>query len=230
VATISGTDSGDTTIVYAERIRDDLATGSWVFAGSRVGDGTVNLALATGHYFAMAQTLTDSGYATSPVVHLVVTDGADDIQDQILEAAKARIELLSLGVESVTIVKKVMPERDFGAGKEFPIPAVVLWPLNEISPPEAGLNEVDDVTYTVACVILQADNQKTGITDANRDHFLWRQKIAKAFRNQRLPGVASVIRVAVQPGDVSSDEAWKDGWFASALLLKFTSRQSRGLT
>lgn len=229
-ATISDTDSGDTTIVYTQHINDDLSDGTWRFAGSRTGDGTVELDLAPGHYFVLAKTVTDNGYATSPVVHLVVTDGADAVQVAILEAAKARIELLALdGVESVVIQKK-LNERVIGAGKEFALPAVMLAPLTEASPANAGLNELDDVTYTVACVIFTADNQTTAITAGDEAHILWRQKISKAFRNQRLPGVPSVIRAEVQPGEITPDEPWKDGWFASALLLKFVSRQDRGLT
>lgn len=42
--------------------------------------------------------------------------------------------------------------------------------------------------------------------------------------------VPTIIRTEVQPGEITVDEAWKDGWHASALLLKFISREGRGLT
>lgn len=229
-ATISDTDSGDTTIVYSQHINDDLSDGTWRFAGSRTGDGTVELDLDPGHYFVLAKTVTDNGYATSPVVHLVVTDGEDAILTAILEATKARIELLALtGLESVVIQKK-LDERLIGDGKQFDLPACVLAPMSVTSPANAGTNAQDDVTYTIAVVFFSADNQVSGVEAKDERQFLWLQKTAWAFRQQRLPGVPTVQRTEVQPGEITPDEPWKDGWLASALLLKFTSRELRGLT
>lgn len=229
-ATISGTAVDDTTIVYTQRINDDLSTGTWRFAGSRVGDGTVELSLPPGHYFALAKTVTDNGYATSPVVHLVVTDGEDAVQTAILDAAKARIELLALSELASVVIQKKLNEEVIGEGKEFPLPACMLAPISVASPANAGTNEQDDVTYTVACLFFSADNLVTGVDEKDERQFLWLQKVAKAFRNQRLPGVPSVVRTEVQPGEITATEAWKAGWHASALLLKFTSRELRGLT
>lgn len=229
-ATISGTDSGDTTIVYSQRINDDLSDGTWRFAGSRVGDGTLELDLDPGHYFVMAKTVTDNGYATSPVIHLVVTDGEDAYLTAILEAAKARIELLALSGLASVVIQKELNERLIGAGKEFALPACILAPMNWASPANAGTNEQDDCTYSIACVFFSADNQVTGVDAKDERQFLWLQKTAWAFRQQRLPGVPTIIRTEVQPGEITVDEAWKDGWHASALLLKFISREGRGLT
>jgi hypothetical protein len=59
---------------------------------------------------------------------------------------------------------------------------------------------------------------------------MWQEKVMHAFHNQRLPGVAEVIIGHVEPAESVIPIAWGHNVLASAVLLKFTCREPRGLT
>lgn len=208
----------------------ELGTVAWESEATRTGNGTASLTLATGFYWAYVASEYDDSYAISEPVYFVVTDGEDAILTAILQACKSRIELLALSGLASVVIQKKLNERLIGEGKQFALPACILAPMNWASPANAGTNEEDDCTYSIACVFFSADNQVTGVDEKDERQFLWLQKTAWAFRQQRLPGVPTIIRTEVQPGEITVDEAWKDGLHASALLLKFISREERGLT
>jgi hypothetical protein len=86
------------------------------------------------------------------------------------------------------------------------------------------IEKLPDVLVT----ILDRDNQEPTL-QANLDrHLLWRQQIARAFRNQRLNGVPEVINAEVESAEGLLEESWKRELMTSAVLLRFTSRESRG--
>jgi hypothetical protein len=51
-----------------------------------------------------------------------------------------------------------------------------------------------------------------------------------AFHNQRLAGVDEVVICHVEPAESIIPIAWGHNVLASAVLLKFTCREPRGLT
>lgn len=160
---------------------------------------------------------------------------------QVLAAVKTKIEALSLPVDSSTrapgvVIRKVAVDRNTAGtvsvtGKQR-LPLIILAPWRETMDPRAGVNSADDVVYGVLCLILAADNQEGTLAADLSKHLYWREQIANAFRLQpqvmRTLGVTTIIDASVEPMDASIREAWADGYFASALLLKFTSREARG--
>jgi hypothetical protein len=227
-ATITGAAAESTNTVYVQNFAGDLGGGGWATAGTRTGDGEVALALAAGHYFGCVVSTLGQGQAVSAVSYFLVTDGQESIHARCLAAAQARIRLLALeGLENESVViEKVPAGRNLAAG--VGLPAVVLSPHRAAMPAAAGTNSQDDVHYDVLVAIFDRDNQEPSLV-ANLDrHLLWRQQIARAFRNQRLAGVPEIINAEVEPAEGLLDEAWKRELMASAVLLRFTSREARG--
>ncbi len=227
VATIAAAPAGGAASVLIQRFGGELSAGSWRWAGERTGSGSVDLALTPGHYFAHALVTSAAGAMVSGVVYFAVTDGLESIHTRCLEGAQARIRLLLLaGLDGEqVVVEKFSTNR--GAAR-LGLPAIVLSPARAAMPATAGTNGLDDVHYDVLVAILDRDNQEP-TQGAHLDrHLLWRQQIARAFRNQRLPGVPEVIDTVVDSAEGISVDAWKRELLASALVLRFVSREHRG--
>ena len=227
-ATIVAADPEATTTVLVRAFEGDLGTGAWSVAGSVEGNGEVLLTLSPGHYFAYAVSSIGSVRVPSPVVYFVVTDGLESIHTRCLAAVQARIRLLGLaGIDSEhVLIEKVPAGRNLSTA--IGLPAIVLSPERAAMPAAEGTNGADDVHYGVLVSIFDRDNQEPSL-GANLDrHLLWRQQIARAFRNQRLPGVPEVINSEVEPAEGLLDEAWKRELMTTAMRLRFTSRESRG--
>lgn len=228
-ATVSEAASGTINWVYVQRFDGNLGGGNWSSAGSVSENGDLDMPLAAGHYFAYAHSSRGGAEAVSNIVYFVVTDGLESIHTRCLAAVQAKIRLLALDglTSSRVVVEKLPVARNLATG--VGLPAVVLSPHRAAMPLTAGTNTLDDVHYDVLVTIVERDNQEPSL-HANLDrHLLWRQQIARAFRNQRLGGVPEVIDAAVEPAEGLADESWKRELMTSALLLRFTSREVRGM-
>ena len=229
-ATISASESGATNVVFVQNFSGDLGAGVWQNAGTRVGDGNIVLGLATGHYFGYVASTSAGVTLVSSVVYFVVTDGLESLHSRCLTAAQARIQSLSLsGLDSDNVViRKVPVDRNLAGSGGVGLPAIVLSPRRAEMPPDAGTNGLDDVRYDVLVAIFDRDNQEPTL-ELNLDrHLLWREQIARAFRNQRLIGVSQIINAEVEPAEGLLEDAWKHELMVSALLVRFTSREPRG--
>jgi len=227
-ATIGAAALGSTNVVYVQGFDGEFATRAWDAAGSVTNNGNLALSLAAGHYFAYVASSFGGTAVVSSVVYFVVTDGVEALYARCLAAVQARIRLLALsGLPNANVAIKKLPlERNTGGSGA--LPAIVLSPHRSAMPPEGGTNSLDDVSYDVLVAIFDRDNQEASL-ELNLDrHLLWREQIARAFRNQRLSGVPEVINAAVEPAAGVLDEAWKQELMVSALLLRFTSRETRG--
>jgi hypothetical protein len=229
-ATVSGAGTGTTNVVFVQDFSGDLAAGTWTSAGSVVGNGNVELDLPVGHYFAYAASSLGSVTFVSSVVYFVVTDGQESLHTRCLSAAQARIRSLALdGISNENVVIRKVPVDRYLATSGGPgLPAIVLSPRRTAMPPTDGTNSLDDVHYDVLVAIFDRDNQEPTLALNLDRHLLWREQIARAFRNQRLTGVPQVINAHVEPADGLLEDAWKHELMTSALLVRFTSRETRG--
>jgi hypothetical protein len=108
------------------------------------------------------------------------------------------------------------------------LPAILITPQGETVDPNSGTNLMDDVTYAVRVTLVDRDNQEpTLIANVDR-YFVWRQRIARTFRNQPLAAVPEIYTTTLEPGDVVDAAAWESNLFASVLTLRFVSREPRG--
>jgi hypothetical protein len=218
---------GSANTVYVQSFAGDFTTRPWQAVAWLNGSGSAALNLAAGHYFGYALSSFGGNVGVSAVSYFVVTDGLEALYARCLAAVQAKIRLLLLaGLSSDNVVVQKLPLERHRVGGA--LPAIVLSPHRSAMPSSAGTNSLDDVNYDVLVTMLDRDNQEASL-ELNLDrHLLWRQQIARAFRNQRLIGVPEVINAAVEPAEGILSDAWKHELMASALLLRFTSRESRG--
>lgn len=178
----------------------------------------------------MSGSLFNDATLISPSAGVTFTDGAlvQSVGYRCLLAAQTVIQSLSLlGVGGNVIVRKLPLDRGLGAGRLNSLPAVLLTPERESMNPAAGVTGLDDVVYGVRVTVIAADNQESTLA-ANLDIYsLWREQIARAFRNQRLSGVPEVINAYVDPAEPLDFDAWQDNLYVAALLLRFVSREPR---
>lgn len=231
-ATIAVGDSSADNTVYVQRIDPNFRTQAWASAGTRTGNGTVTLTLASGVYFA--QVRTGSG-AVSQAVYFVVTDGTKSITDQIADAVVARLQLASLpSIADASIVK-----REWESPQNLPSEdCVLVCPVKLSMPWQDGTTIHDDVGYDFAVVFLKrvgGVDADTGLQEATLDGTsidLWGHRIEKAgaaFRQQPLTGVTGVFFCAVEPFKLVTVPHWAAGRWVSGLTLRFKHRESRGL-
>ena len=237
VATIA--DSTSTTIidVFAQKVDGDLGTATWEMVGTRTGDGTVNVtptAGVTGYYWWYCESTdesdsgSDSGGADdetviSNLVYQNLTDGTEAVMERCLTGVQSRIQGLSLlSIPNANIIIHKAAEES-----KVKKPGVVISPAGvETMVPTAGTNTRDDVGYPVFVGIVAADNRDQSI---NRAKYLkWRQQIARAFRNQRLPGVTEIINMHVETRDIVAPSWFANNLFVSAMVVRCISREVRG--
>jgi hypothetical protein len=229
-ATIAGADGGTTNTVYYQTF-SGLGTGTWTSAGSRTGNGTVDVAVTTGHYLVYVKSVNSSGASSvSSVVYTVVTAATNAMHYDILVGVQARIQSIGLsGITNASVVVSKIEDRKIWSLTGISLPAVIITPTIERSNPREGVTSADTVTYGVRVTMLEKDNQEpTGTANLNR-HLLWKEQIRKAFQNQALTGVASVYHGYVDPVDCIIPAAYAQNLMATTLLLRFSVRESRGI-
>ena len=235
LAVLAGGDSAAVNTLYAARFDgNETACGSWTSCGTLTGNGLLAFTLDAGHYFFyFISGATEKTVALiSPVVYAAITDGSEAVHYQAMLAVQTRLRLLDLeGIASNSIVVKKIPLPRIVDPKYLgvPMPAIVVSPVKEGMDPKAGVNAFDDVTLPVLVSIVENDNQESTLELHLDRHSKWREQIARAFHNQRLPGVNEIYQCAVEPGNPIDGPSWSNNLYASGHLLKFTARVPRGL-
>jgi hypothetical protein len=150
------------------------------------------------------------------------------VHERCLLAAQSVIRSLALsGIDDASVVVRKLPwSREFTQG-ELPFPGIILSPLErETMDHWRGTNLRDDVGYPVQVSIVDRGNQDLQ-TNLGR-MLIWRQRIARAFRNQRLTDVEEIMTCVVEPHHIYLPEAFDKGVDQSTLTLRFMSREPRG--
>lgn len=229
-AIISGSELLADNTLHVQRFSGNLGAGTWQPAASRQGDGPLSLELPAGFYWAHVASEHDGNAACSNLVYFHVDDATAPVHYRCLQAVQSVIRSLALdGISPDSVlVRKLATDRDVGQNLHFALPCIQITPHSaETMPLASGTNLRDDVIYRVLITILVADNQNAQI---ELERYLgWRQRIARAFRNQPLLGLPEIYQCEITPHDVVSSEAWlRHNLFCSALQLQFHSREPRG--
>lgn len=172
----------------------------------------------------------------------LITTGA--VHYRCLYAVQARLQEISwpavndlaggadlpLQLSSI-VVKKLPLERVYRRpDSPLPLPCIILTPQRVMASPTAGVTDRDDYQRPCLVTMVMADNEEPTL-QINLDIMsLWQEKVMHAFHNQRLPGVDEVIIGHVEPAESVIPIAWGHNVLASAVLLKFTCREPRGIT
>lgn len=232
VATVSGGDASATHTLYSQAVDGELGTAAWTSRGSRTGNGTITItvssSLPVGYYWWRVVAATAGGESLSNLVYQPLTSGTTAVLYRCLTGARSRIQGLALsGVANASVVIREVPNARYLQAGDVALPAVVIAPvLGEQMNPAAGTNVRDDVGYPVGVFLVAASNQNLDPVALN---YKWREQIARAFRNQKLPGVTEVWGCAVEPSAITDPGAWEKNHFVSAMVLRFASREVRGI-
>lgn len=229
-ATITGAAS-ETITVYSQTVDGELGTATWTSRGTRSGNGTVAVAPTADRYYWWYASGSSSGI--SNLVYQNITSGTESVHYRCLLAAQSRIQGITLsGIANGSILVQKVPmalDALWGASpKTYQFPGIILSPLgSEKISHEEGSNYRDTVGYPVVVAIFDADNRS--LTANHAKYLLWRQKIERAFRNQRLPGVTEIERAFIEPGPILDLGHWFANRFHSALTIRFKSYEVRGI-
>jgi hypothetical protein len=170
---------------------------------------------------------------------------ADSTYFAILNAVKTRILDLNLTAIPDANVQVVKTEH-FRETIEPGLPGIQIMPAPvETILVNEGTTCRDDVGYPVTVLMMDSDRQdtQTGLpVDADdgtqdQDHRFdeklhWRERIRKAFINQRLKltdGYPDVFRCTIEPGEIIRDTDWLEAniWI-SVLVIRCWTREERG--
>jgi hypothetical protein len=234
-ATIAGSTAGAINTLYYQAVDGQLGGSTWVSAGSRSSDGTITATIPAGYYWWYAASAISPDEVVSNMVYQNVASTSDPVHLACLKGVQAVVQSLALaGVASSSVViMKLAADRILGSLKAgtlgVPLPAVVLLAETEHQNAAQGNNAQDDVVYPVRAILVLVDNQEPTLA-ANLPTVLeWRQRLNRAFRQQRLPGAATIIDTAVEPEIIADPQAWAAGYYVSAITFRFTSREGRGI-
>lgn len=223
VAVITGS-LGAANVLYATPAYDgSMQSYAMSQVGSRTGDGTITLAMATGYYWFQ---LLSAGV---PVLGFYknFTNGIDAVHYRILQAARNRIIATGILAANKVLIKWIPRDTD----PEIPnMPIICVSPVGV----EQFVGEVtnrDDIVYPTGIVILDKGNQDSV---ANIPKILlWREKISRAIMSQRLPGITAGattnIICDVKFDQIVNAHLYAKNILASALGFGVKIRQTRGL-
>jgi hypothetical protein len=228
--TISDSTSGTTNTVYTVPIdsqwNDPL---TWTSRGSRSNDGTVNISPGAGIYWLKVRSTQGDGSAESEPQYLHVTNGTTAVLSQIIDAVVARIRLLNLdGIQPGNVYDHTI--LDPSKSRAIRDNAVLVAPVDQEQIANTGPTNADDIVYPVVVGLVAPANRSQ--TDANRNKwFLWRERVRKAFINQGLVVAdGNVWQAEIQPLRIVVREWWERNAFVSPMIIRFTSREERGIT
>lgn len=230
VATIAGSQSAAMNVVWVQAVSGELGTGNWSPLASRTGDGAIGIDSAIGYYWAYCASTLSGSTTISNLCYFQLTQASDPVLYRCLLATQARIQSLALeGLSADNIFVQTVANDRNCAPSDSQLPCIQLSPVGREEMHAADATNLrDTVAYSILVAILAADNldQTSGFSQK----LTWRQAIARAFRNQPLPGVDEVFQCEVSPEEVVSAEAFfRRNLLLSALTLRFMTREPRGI-
>lgn len=229
---VSGATPGATVNVYRSAWSAQAGQRAWVLAVSGVASGAgvatlTDLPAAFGYYEWLAVELAGgNGVAQSTIYYGALSDtAARAVWDRCVVATKNVVDSLLLpDLSAAKVVERWYP----GVFPNFtPTPPCVLIAPFGAETYQNRLNNKDDVGYPViVCPVDAVDRESR--KNMTRD-LLWREKIAKALRFQRLTGVSEVFDSDMTPEVIVNPDAWEHGLIVSPMLFVFISRELRGV-
>lgn len=220
-ATIAGSVVGSTNTVSVQAADGE----TWTEIGERTGDGTLALALDPGYYWAKCDSVSGGNTTVSNVVRFGVTTAGQSVHERILDAVRAEIQGMVTagllpGLRAEQVHRKMVPD-----DKAVMFPAVFITP-EAAETFTVVTNLRDDIGYPA--VVYLANRNAKEYTAGLPPFLLWRHRIIRRFRTQRLTAVREVFGCTIEPNVVIDPKLpWYD-YVVSAFLLRFKAREYRG--
>jgi hypothetical protein len=225
VATVSGGDPAATNTLTRQAVTGLLGAGTFAASGSRVGPGTITGTAGKGMFWWKLVSSLGGETVVAPLVLQNLTDANGAVAGRVLDAVVARIKLCALTGIGSRIDREIAPN---DADRGNPSLRVSQFLLSENE--RFGTLDTDDVEYPVRVEIAGTDAfaKDDGRVQA------WREAIGRAFRRQRLPGVAEVRTCRVEPEYIVTQEQLggigrSKTWITTILVLRFVAEEPRGL-
>lgn len=232
--TVSGSDAASANNLYVSAVHQGNSPLVWTLAGSRTGDGTVNLPVAAGYYFMYCSaSLVGGAPALSPPIIGLASSAVLSNQTQVELAIQAKIQTLTLSGLAT-------PPGNLPAGRVYrfdtpmsdellplvTVPCIIVTPAPAPETVEGLLTGKDDLGYAVAVIILDhCPPRQQGLADTYK---LWRHQIMAALRFQRLNSVLQVMKVVPEPREVLAWQPPKYDYIFSAVIYRAVVRELRG--
>lgn len=234
---VSGGTAGRTVQVFYAARGTQVGPYAWTSGGTGTLDGLGEVAVSVtpsggfGYYQWFAVELSVGGATAgnfSPVYYRPLIDADEQaVWDRCVDGVIQVINSLNLsGLPEAKLVKDWWPK--VKRGIEPAPPCCLVSPFAAEDYPLSGVVDEDDVGYPVIVVLVDAINTESQ-AKMTRD-LLWRQKISRALRNQRLAGVPEIYNTQIVPDTVVNPDAYANNILVSPVLYRFTSREPRGLS
>jgi hypothetical protein len=216
-ATVSGS-AGAVNVVFVGKATGELGALAYAEAGSRVGDGTVPLALEKGLWFAYLV----SGWAFSGHVYFAVTDGADAVATRCRRSVADTIRLLPIP-PAAHVYEHGIPEFS-----DVFFPNVILSIDGVEEHFQNVLATLDYVGRPVKVQINDRCDVRELITKLPT-YEKWREMIGRCFVNQRLAGVLESHLCQIEPYVIVDPKLPQYEFMVSGLVVRATCRERRGV-
>ncbi len=145
--------------------------------------------------------------------------------------AQIQTDIRALGLTDVVsasvVVKKILASNWSKEVDNLSYPLILITPQKPALPPNLGSNVQDDVIYGVLVTLVDNDNQEPTLEANHNKYLMWLEQIRKQFHNKRLSNVSTVYTCQVEQHEPAMPGPWRDNVWASALLIKVFSRETR---
>ena len=224
-ATIASATAGTTNTVMGANFDGSLELAAFTSLGSRVGNGTLALAVANGYHWAFVKSTDGVETVVSSMLGWRSTSGATAVLYQILLALQAVCQAMTFtGISPANVLLRKLP-----INPEKVEPAIFIYPVADQQ--SDRVNARDDYGYGIGFVAIQKSNASPTV---NLDRLtMWRQQLNRAFRNGRnqLSAIAEITgEMRIEPGMFIVPSSWQEQFDVTNLTLRVWTRETRGLT
>lgn len=227
-ARLEVTGNSGTASIYVSRFAGTNASRAFTLAGTIVGDGYLDSAIATGPYVGLAVNATPE---LSEPIFFRVTNGAESLHWRIMEAVREYILSLALPAVSVDPDDHVLVKLPYRASTELNIENSLDTCVYYFPKPETydGANNEDDTVSYLVQILLIRKAAAGSLVKGLRDMLMDRQLIGQSMSLSPLEDACEVHTVHIQPGAVIMPEHWAKNYDCSSIVLKCVTEQPAGI-
>ena len=164
----------------------------------------------------------------------ILTAARDGLRNDLSFQPQGGDSAQAIDTQAIVIRKYGFGRPDEGMFQSERRPGIIISPPSSVvMNPEAGENDRDDVEYPVLFQIIDSDSARD--RQANlRTYVKWQEQVARYFRNQSLTdsgGNCLAWISYVSSLDNIDERVWvRHPNFVSGVLVRFVSRETRGIT
>ena len=142
-------------------------------------------------------------------------------------AIAVRDEIRTLKMPGLPDAQVIAQKLPWHEGEDLPACIVSTW-QPETMAPSKGTNLRDDIGYPVHVSFVSVGGRQEALTYKHPRMLLWRQQVARHFRNQRLTGVSEIWQCLIEPANTFLPAEFLRNVDHSQLTVRCMSREHRG--